>query len=146
MGEKKMRRDTSTGNVLEQMVLPALRQGGYTYKLHVNIGKRLSGRNHVVDVVAWNKNAKKAVLVSLKWQQVSGTAEQKVPFEVICLIKALRNSQGQYEKAYLVLGGGGWTLRDFYVRGGLNPYLAGSDDVKIVSLESFIALANKGEL
>ena len=26
-------------------------------------------------------------LVSVKWQQVSGTAEQKVPFEVICLVE-----------------------------------------------------------
>jgi len=27
-----------------------------------------------------------AILISLKWQQSSGTAEQKVPFEVICLV------------------------------------------------------------
>jgi len=43
-------------------------------------------------------------LISMKWQQVSGTAEQKVPFEVICLIEALKNNGGRYSKAYLVLG------------------------------------------
>jgi hypothetical protein len=36
---------------------------------------------HFVDVIA-EKDGKR-FLVSLKWQQVSGTAEQKVPFEVI---------------------------------------------------------------
>jgi hypothetical protein len=42
--------------------------------------------------------------VSLKWQQVGGTAEQKVPFEVMCLADAVRAGH-----AYLVLGGDGWT-------------------------------------
>lgn len=37
----------------------------------------------------------------MKWQQVSGTAEQKVPFEVICLMEAV--ATGAYQKAYLVL-------------------------------------------
>jgi len=57
--------------------------------------------SHVVDAVA-EKNGKQ-ILISVKWQQVSGTAEQKVPFEVLCLLEAIEN--GPYQKAYLVLGG-----------------------------------------
>lgn len=80
-------RDTSTGGVLEAMVLPALTRGGYTYQTQQSIGQRFGGGKHIVDVIAEKNGAK--YLVSLKWQQVSGTAEQKVPFEVICLADAV---------------------------------------------------------
>ncbi|MFQ5927012.1 MAG: PD-(D/E)XK nuclease superfamily protein [Terriglobia bacterium] len=86
-------RDTRTGGVLENMVLPALKRGGYEYERSVNIGKRLGRGKHIVDVVATDKKAR-GYLLSLKWQQVSGTAEQKVPFEVICLIQAVLDSRG----------------------------------------------------
>jgi hypothetical protein len=80
----------------------------------------------------------------MKWQQVSGTAEQKVPFEVICLEEALKT--GDYRRAFIVLGGDGWKLRAFYVGGGLNEYLKGSGNVQILTLEAFVARANNGKL
>ena len=97
---------------------------------------------HVVDAIAQKEGRR--VLVSLKWQQVSGTAEQKVPFEVICLLEALRS--GEYAKAYLVLGGEGWTLRTFYTSGGLKPFLVNADQVEVVTLEGFVGRANLGKL
>jgi len=133
---------TRTGGVLERMILPALEQGGYTYQTQVKLGRRLGVGTHVVDAIA-EKDGRK-VLISLKWQQVSGTAEQKVPFEVICLLDAL--SSGQQEKAYLVLGGEGWSLRPFYTSGGLKPFLINSDKVDVVTLEGFVARANQGKL
>jgi hypothetical protein len=135
-------RNTRTGGVLEQMVLPALDQGGYAYEVQVNLGQRLGCGRHFVDAVA-EKDGRR-FLVSVKWQQVSGTAEQKVPFEVICLTEALES--GRFEKAYLVLGGEGWTLRAFYTSGGLKKYLKNSDKVEITTLESFVARANQGKL
>jgi hypothetical protein len=81
-------RNTRTGGVLEQMVLPALDQGGYSHRVQVNIGQRLGCGQHFVDVIA-RKDAQD-LLISLKWQQVSGTAEQKVPFEIICLLATFR--------------------------------------------------------
>src|SRR6266545_5582318 len=107
-------RNTTTGSVLEQMVLPALRRGGYQYQTQANIGFRLGGGAHKVDAVAERDGHK--WLISMKWQQVSGTAEQKVPFEVICLAEAVLS--GVFSKAYLVLGGEGWKLRSFYIGGG----------------------------
>lgn len=136
------KRNTRTGGVLEAMVLPALDQGKYTWKVQVNIGQRLGCGQHFVDVIA-DKDGRK-VLISMKWQQVSGTAEQKVPFEVICLLEAI--ASGPYEKAYLVLGGEGWTLRNFYTSGGLKKYLDHDRDVEIITLESFVAKANAGKL
>ena len=82
--------------------------------------------------------------MSLKWQQTGGTAEQKVPFEVISLAEAIL--QGQFNKAYLVLGGEGWTLRDFYTSGGLKEHLVHTDRVEILTLEGFVARANRSEL
>jgi hypothetical protein len=137
-------RDTRTGGVLENMVLPALQLGGYKVETQVHVGARLGGRKHKVDAVAEKEG--RAVLISLKWQQVGGTAEQKVPFEVICLMEAIALGKGRYEKAYLVLGGSGWSLRDIYVGGGLEKYLKHLHSVEVIDLERFAAKANKGKL
>ena len=137
-----MARDTRTGGVLEAMILPSLQRGGYQYQVRVKIGQRLGCGSHYVDVLA-EKDGRKT-LVSLKWQQVAGTAEQKIPFEVICLAEALESKE--YEKAYVVLGGEGWTLRQFYTGGGLAKYLRGAENVQIITLESFVANANRGQL
>jgi|ERR1017187_3327959 hypothetical protein len=135
-------RDTGTGWVLEQMVLPALTRGGYTHKTQVRVGDRLGHGRHFVDAVAEKDGAK--FLISVKWQQVSGTAEQKVPFEVICLAETM--TTGEFARAYLVLGGEGWKLREFYTSGGLARHLTAADRVQIVTLEHFIAKANQGKL
>ncbi len=124
------------------MVVPALRRGGYEYSKQVVIGQRIGGGSHKVDAIA-QKDGRR-FLVSVKWQQTSGTAEQKVPFEVICLAEAVL--AGTADKAYLVLGGEGWTLRTFYVGGGLQQHLAHAERVEILTLEGFVARANRSEL
>jgi hypothetical protein len=139
------RRDTTTGAVMEQMVLPALERGGYEYFRQVDIGERLGGGKHIVDLIAYNAQGR-GFLVSMKWQQTSGTAEQKVPYEAMCLVKAVLEERERYERAYLVLGGPAWTLRNFFVEGGLLPYLRHEDLVSIVNLETFVARANRGAL
>ncbi len=83
-------------------------------------------------------------LVSLKWQQTSGTAERKVPFEVMCLSEVVR--AGTAQRAFLVLGGDGWTLRDYYVSGALSDHLIHSSLVRVVTAEAFIRLANNAQL
>ena len=135
---------TRTGSVLEDMVLPALRHGGYDCKVQAGVGKRLGHGAHKVDCVA-TKNGR-SLLISVKWQQVSGTAEQKVPFEVICLLDALDAVPGTYAKAYVVLGGEGWKLRGYYTSGALMKYINYSDKVEILTLEGFIGRANTGRL
>jgi len=135
-------RNTRTGSVLEAMILPALTHGGYDYQSQQLIGKRLGGGRHIVDAIA--EKSGQRYLISLKWQQTGGTAEQKVPFEVISLADVVLT--GGFAKAYLVLGGEGWTLRDFYVRGDLKQHLLHAEKVEILTLESFVARANSGEL
>ena len=140
-----MPRDTRTGGVLENMVLPALQRGGYRHRKQVVIGKRLGGRNQKVDVLAWKVESEQ-IPISLKWQQTSGTAEQKIPFEILCLAEAVHTSGGRFKKAYLVLGGGGWTLREFYVSRKIHQYLKNCEEVEIVSLEAFVGKANQSSL
>ncbi len=98
------KRNTNTGAVLEAMILPALTRGGYTCRQQVSTGSRLGSKGrHFVDAIASKDGVD--VLISLKWQQTSGTAEQKVPFEVMCLAEVVRS--GSAHNAYLVLGGDG---------------------------------------
>ena len=135
-------RNTTTGAVLEAMILPALERGHYASRKQVTVGKRCGGGTHKADAVAEKAGTK--VLVSLKWQQTGGTAEQKVPFEVMCLAEAVR--AGEAERAYLVLGGDGWTLRDYFTSGALQDHLIYAALVRVVTLEAFIRLANNGTL
>lgn len=135
-------RNTSTGAVLEAMILPALSRGGYSCRVQVETGTRPGGRRHMVDAIAEKNNER--IPVSLKWQQTSGTAEQKVPFEVMCLADVVRS--GGAARAYLVLGGDGWTLRDYYTSGALSEHLTHAAHVRVVTLEAFIRIANNGQL
>lgn len=141
----KRKRDTTTGRVLEQMIIPALERGGYHCEEQADIGNRLDvlGK-HLIDVLATKDD--KQYLISAKWQQTSGTTDEKVPYEVICLVHAVEN--GDYQGAYLVLGGTGWKhkLKELYLNRGLDPYIRDAKHVKIVGLEDFITLANKGKL
>jgi len=127
------------------MVIPSLAKGGYSVRKSVNVGRRLGDGKHVVDVIA-SDSAGRVLLVSLKWQQTSGTTEQKVPFEIMSLADAIRSSAGRYHKAYLVLGGPGWKLRDFFVADGVGPFMKNVETVVVMRLEEFIGKANKGQL
>jgi hypothetical protein len=135
-------RNTNTGGVLEAMILPALARGGYSWEKQVRVGNRCGGGIHKVDAVAVKGDSR--VLVSLKWQQTGGTAEQKVPFEVMCLADAVKAGFG--ERAFLVLGGDGWTLRGYYTSGLLAEHLVHAHLVRVVTLEAFVRLANNGEI
>lgn len=135
-------RNTNTGGVLEAMILPAMERGGYTCKKQVVMGERPGGRTHKADAVA--TKGEQTIIVSLKWQQTGGTAEQKVPFEVMSLADVVR--AGKADRAYLVLGGDGWTLRDYFTSGKLAEHLIHSDLVQVVTLEAFVRIANGGKL
>ena len=138
------RRNTTTGRVMEDMVVPSLVRGGYRVHRNKVVGTRFGVSKHRIDILAEDRQDR-LHLVSLKWQQVQGTAEQKIPFEIICLADALISDECYY-KAHLVLGGNGWRYKDFYLSGGLRPYLANADMVNVTSLEDFVGMANGGRL
>ncbi len=129
---------------MEDMVVPALKRGGYRVRRNVEVGTRFGVTKHRIDTHVEDADGH-IHLVSLKWQQVQGTAEQKIPFEIICLADLLLHDETYY-KAHLVLGGGGWKYKDFYTSGGLRPHLTNADMVNVLVLEEFIGLANQGKL
>ena len=110
----------------------------------MEIGERLGVAGHRIDVLA-SDSYERQYLISLKWQQTSGTAENKIPFEVISLAHA-RMTDERFYKAYLVLGGEGWRYKEFYLKGGLDRHLSNPELVDIVSLDRFVGLANQGNL
>ena len=137
-----MPRNTRTGAVLEQMVLPALEMGGYSVERQVLLTERLGGGRHYGDIVASKENER--IVISLKWQQASGTAEQKVPYEFMCLADVLAKDDSIH-KAYIVIGGGGWTKHKFFLN-DLNDWVNTDEFVDVVRLDSFVAKANQGLL
>jgi hypothetical protein len=64
----------------------------------------------------------------------------------MCLIQAVLEEPERYDRAYLVLGGPSWTLRDFYTDGGLQPFLRDGSYLSILRLEDFVARANRAAL
>ncbi len=135
--------NTTTGKVLEEMIEPVLRRAGYHYVAQYPVGQRPDGKPYRADLVILEP---RRIVISLKWQQVGGTAEEKVPFELMTLAYLVH--QGKCEKAYLVLGGTGWSprLREFYLRGGVRQFFVLPSEVELVSLEDFVAQVNKGGL
>ena len=137
-----MVRNTRTGQVLEQMVLPALEMGGYEIEKQVRLTDRLGGGRHYGDIVA-SKDGER-ILISLKWQQTSGTAEQKVPYEFMCLADVLSRDPNIH-RAYIVIGGEGWTKHSFFLN-ELNEWVNTDEFVDVMRLDRFTAKANQGNL
>ena len=135
-------RNTRTGQVFEDSVLASLKFGGYEINTQVKVGTRPGGGKHWVDIVA-SKN-ERDILISMKWQQSSGTAEQKVPYEFMSLAKALSDNP-DLEGAYIVLGGTGWTKKDFFID-ELHDWVNTDHHVRVIRFEDFMAKANKGNL
>ena len=144
-------RDTTTGTLNEKEIEKFLVENfADAVKSQVNIGKKRNDGLHVVDVLIGGetytpKGKKRPIskhkggkLISLKYQQVAGTAEEKVPFEVMKLQDAI-DDYG-YESAIIVLcGNNGWTWKDEYLsdRFMKRMKLIGPD-VTIMSQEEFL--------
>ena len=138
-------RDTTTGRVMmEEMVVSSLVRGGYRVRRNVKVMTSLGVSSHRIEILAEDRQDR-LHLVSLQWQESQGTAEQKVPFKIICLADALMSNKNYY-KAHFVLGGNGWRYKDFYLSGGLRAHLANADMVSVTSLEDFVGMANGGML
>ena len=81
---------------------------------------------------------KGGTLVSLKYQKVEGTAEEKIPFECDKLQDAI-DTYG-YESAIIVLcGNDGWTLKEHYLSDKFtNRLKLIAKDVTIMTEEQFL--------
>ena len=122
-----------------------LERAGYRCALRVNVRSRLGyEKRYILDIVATGENDRE-FLIKLRWQSTGGTTEAKIPYDVICLAHA-RALNERADKAYLVLGGSGWSLKDYYIDEGLDRDLRNADLVEIVAIEEFTRLANAGAI
>ncbi len=141
----------NTGQIFEQLFDNVLPRKGYRIipkkEYERFVPPSITGGRHIPDRVIETPDGQ-WLIISQKWQETSGTAEQKIPFEVIKLIHTLVSSNNRFPYAYLILGGEGWTprLKEFYLNGGLSRYIVGHDLVRIVNSDQFLALVNRNRL
>ena len=112
---------------------------GFSYQGQVNIGKGLIKNSHILDHLLVANSTGRKILVSSKYQGTDGTAEEKIVFEIVKLGRAVK-SDIAIKKAYLILGGEGWSsgLKDF-AKGLLSEELACYKGlVEVVEVEKFL--------
>ncbi len=92
-----------SGKKFEKLVAQILRKNGCLVTEQANIGIKFKNKKHQVDSLVNGK-----ILVSVKWKDSGGTAEEKVGYEMWTLNEKILS--GVFEKAFVILGGPGWTI------------------------------------
>ena len=121
-------RNTTTGKINETNIEDFLIEN-YNGDVHsqVEVGIQFgTKKKHILDILLDGEVLKKkgrkrpislhkgGTLVSLKYQKVEGTAEEKIPFECDKLQDAI--DRYGYKSAIIVLcGNDGWTLKEYYL-------------------------------
>ena len=133
---------TGTGNVFEAMIETALKENHYTYKSDIPIGEKLFGGVYKADFVV------NGIIISCKWQQVGGTAEQKILYEIASLIKIIRENPQKFSKAYVVIGGRGFSkkFKESLLSQKHRKVLKNGDLVDIVEADYLVEKLNKKEI
>ena len=80
MATHASRRTDLTGKEFEYFCLHILETAGYDVEEQTNIGLRPTGGAHNTDLIVNGDT-----IISLKYQDVAGTAEEKIPYEQMCL-------------------------------------------------------------
>lgn len=125
-----------TGKEFENFCEHLLSVAGYNVEEQVNIGLRPTGGTHNVDLLVSIDDDVRHI-VSLKFQEVAGTAEEKIPYEQICLQHACETYN--YETAIIVLAGPGWKHDDCYREGTLNKWM-NVPFVKVMNFDEFLEM------
>lgn len=130
MATHASRRTDKTGKDFENFCEYLLSLAGRSVDEQVNIGLRPTGGAHNVDLIV-----EENVLVSLKYQDVAGTAEEKIPYEEMCLQHACQNYG--YTKAFVVLAGPGWKHDQSY-RDDVFSEWKNTPNVSIINFDEFL--------
>ena len=106
-------RDTTTGSDYEDIVELCIKRSCERNKLEARsqsvIGEKPGGGKHRVDWEIFRlDNPNVRGLISCKFQSTSGTAEEKIAYEVIKLLHAMKNDQ-RFVKSWIIMGGDGWS-------------------------------------
>ena len=112
------------GATIQQPLIDPLFSGGKTWKIDLLLtAPDLTGTVASPDKIG----------VSVKFQEVSGSADEKIPAEILRLAGLVSN--GTISRAYLVLGGSGSKNFAHYLAGTTN--VPGQDLIEIVDEKAF---------
>ena len=125
-----------TGKEFENFCCDLLDRADYNVEEQVCIGTRPTYGKHYVDLeVILDEEFNKRNIISLKYQDVAGTAEEKIPYEQMCLQAACE--EYGYNKAYIVLAGSGWKHDDSYRDGVFDKWMS-TPDVFVLNFDEFL--------
>jgi hypothetical protein len=130
-----MTRQTKTGRKYEKEIENLLEEyTSHTFRSQVNVGKKRNGGKHYVDILL-----NQSILLSLKYQEVQGTAEEKIPFEIMKLQHAVDDYE--YKCAIITLAGpdSAWKWKNYYLGQEFQANMKKIyPDVRIISNTQFI--------
>lgn len=128
-------RDTTTGTNYETEVEYLLEKFSiHNFQSQVMVGTKRNGGKHYCDIVLNGEE-----LISLKYQQVQGSAEEKIPFEFMKLQDAVEDHG--YKSATIVLAGPdkAWKWKDYYLSEKfIDKMKIIYPDVRIISHNQFV--------
>lgn len=130
-------RDTTTGSnyeaIIEMCIKRSCEKNNLEATSQANIGIKPGGGKHRVDWEIIDKtNPNSRGLISCKFQGTSGTAEEKMAYEVIKLLHAMKVDT-RYKKSWIIMGGEGWSvgMREF-IKNHLGEWIPEMKDKVIV--------------
>lgn len=137
-------RDTTTGSNYEAIIEMCIKRSCEKNNLEAisqaNIGIKPGGGRHRVDWEIIDKeDSNSRGLISCKYQGTSGTAEEKMAYEVIKLLHTMK-IDSRYKKSWIIMGGEGWSngMREF-IKNHLGDWIPGMrDKVEVLTTDQLI--------
>jgi len=136
----------STQAELLEACSTALRGSGWRIQRNAVLAPSPKGGYLRADILGFHKETGKRVAVYPRWQASLGSAEEKIPFQMMKFEIAVTTRPDCADAAYFVLEGSGWTWREFYLSGDLLRLLAPRITSHCVRLDTFSILAESGGL
>jgi hypothetical protein len=106
-------RDTTTGSnyeaIIEMCIKRSCEKNQLTAVPQATVGEKPGGGKHRVDWEIYRTiDPDYRGLISCKFQGTSGTAEEKIAYEVIKLLYSMKIDP-RYKKSWIIMGGDGWS-------------------------------------
>lgn len=138
-------RDTTTGSnyeaIIEMCIKRSCEKNNLEATSQANVGIKPGGGRHRVDWEIIDKaNPSTRGLISCKFQGTSGTAEEKMAYEVIKLLHAMKIDT-RYKKSWIIMGGEGWSagMREF-IKNHLGEWIPEMNDkISILTTDQLIS-------
>lgn len=139
------KRDTTTGSnyeaIIEMCIKRSCEKNDLMAVSQSTIGEKPGGGKHRVDWEIYKKSDENyRGLISCKFQTTSGTAEEKIAYEVIKLLHAMK-TDSRYKKSWIIMGGEGWsTGMRIFVNEHLSEWIPEmKDKVEILTTDQLIS-------